>query len=180
MIMNRMNLKQKLLGAAAVFVMLSVTDANAQLTSTLAVEAEVPEACVIDSAAVIPMDFGILDVVFGGTGPAQETLRTSNFDWRCSQGTTITIELDLGLGTGTNLAKRVMTGTATSDTLPYRLEKSDASNWGDTASGTAFTTSAAGFATPETTTIFGIITLPDSQTAEVDVYQDTVIITLLP
>jgi spore coat protein U-like protein len=179
MIMNRMNLKQKLLGAAAVFVMLSVTGANAQQTSALAVEATVPEACVIDSAAIIPMDFGILDVVVGGT-PGGDTLQQSDFDWRCSQGTAVTIELDLGLGTGRTLAKRVMTGTTTGDTLPYRLEKSDATDWGDTASTTAFTTTAAGFAATETTTIFGIITLADSQTAQVDVYQDTVTITLLP
>ena len=175
-----MNLKQKLLGAAAVFVMLSATAANAQQSSDLAVQAEVPEACVIDSAASIPMDFGILDVVNGGAGPGGDTLQQSDFNWRCSQGTAVTIELDLGLGGGAGLAKREMTGTTTGDTLLYRLEKSDASNWGDTASGTAFTTTAAGFATPETTTIFGIITLADSQTAEVDVYQDTVIITLLP
>jgi spore coat protein U-like protein len=180
MIMNRINLKQKLLGAAAVFVMLSATAANAQKTSNLAVEAIVPEACVIDSVGDIPMDFGILDVVVGGAGPGGDTLQQSDFAWRCSQGTAVTIELDLGLGTGTNLAKRVMTGTTSGDTLPYRLEKSDASNWGDDASGTAFKTTAAGFATPETTTIFGIITLADSQTAEVDVYQDTVTITLLP
>jgi spore coat protein U-like protein len=179
MIMNRMNLKQKLLGAAAVFVMLSATAANAQKTSNLAVEAIVPEACVIDSVGDIPMDFGILDVVVGGT-PGGDTLQQSDFAWRCSQGTAVTIELDLGLGTGGALAKRVMTGTATGDTLPYRLEKSDGSDWGDTASTTAFTTTAAGFAATETTTIFGIITLADSQTAQVDVYQDTVTITLLP
>ena len=178
--MNRMNLKQKLLGAAAVFVMLSATAANAQQSSDLAVQAEVPEACVIDSAAIIPMDFGILDVVNGGPAPGGDTLQQSDFDWRCSQGTAVTIELDLGLGLSAGLAQRVMTGTTTGDTLPYRLEKADASNWGDTASGTAFTTVAAGFGTFETTTVFGIITLADSQTAEVDVYQDTVTITLLP
>ena len=176
--MNKMTLRQKLLGAAAVFVMLSVTEANAQ-TSDLAVTAEVPEACVIDSAAVIPMAFGVLDVVNGG-GPGGDTLQSANFDWRCSQGTAVTIELDLGTGAGATLAQRVMTGTNTGDTLPYRLEKTDTSDWGDTASGTAFTTIALGFATPESTQIDGIITLADSQTAEVDVYTDTVVITLLP
>lgn len=178
--MNKMNLRQKLLGAAAVFVMLSVTEANAQQSSDLAVTAEVPEACVIDSPAVIPMAFGILDVVNGGAGPAGETLQSANFDWRCSQGTAVTIGLDLGVGTGTTLAKRVMTGTNTGDTLPYRLEKTDGSDWSDTAGATPFTTVAAGFATPESVQIDGIITLPDSQTAEVDLYTDTVIITLLP
>jgi len=173
-----MTLTQKLLGAAAVFVMLSVTEANAQ-QSDLAVTAEVPEACVIDSAAVIPMAFGILDVVNGG-GPGGDTLQSASFDWRCSQGTAVTIELDLGAGVGGTLAQRVMTGTNTGDTLPYRLEKTDTSDWGDTASGTAFTTIALGFATPESTQIDGIITLADSQTAEVDVYTDTVVITLLP
>ena len=176
--MNKMTLRQKLLGAAAVFVMLSVTEANAQ-TSDLAVTAEVPEACVIDNAAVIPMAFGVLDVVNGG-GPGGDTLQSANFDWRCSQGTAVTIELDLGTGAGATLAQRVMTGTNTGDTLPYRLEKTDTSDWGDTASGTAFTTIALGFATPESTQIDGIITLADSQTAEVDVYTDTVVITLLP
>ena len=177
--MNKMTLRQKLLGAAAVFVMLSVTEANAQQSSNLDVTAEVPEACVIDSAASIPMAFGILDVVNGG-GPGGDTLQSANFDWRCSQGTAVTIGLDLGTGAGATLAKRVMTGTNTGDTLPYRLEKTDTSDWGDTASGTAFTTIALGFATPESTQIDGIITLADSQTAEVDVYTDTVVITLLP
>ena len=126
--MNGKNTKQKLLGAIAVFLMLSVTDASAQKTSDLAVQAEVPEACVIDSADVISMDFGILDVVSGGSGPGGDTLQQSDFEWRCSQGTAVTIELDLGLGVGATLAKRVMTGTTTGDTLPYRLQKSDASN----------------------------------------------------
>jgi spore coat protein U-like protein len=179
MMMNKMTLKQKLLGAAAIFVMLSVTEVNAQ-TSDLAVTAEVPEACVIDSAAVIPMAFGILDVVNGGAGPGGDTLQSANFDWRCSQGTAVTVELDLGNGAGATLTQRVMTGTNTGDTLPYRLEKTDTSDWGDTASGTAFTTTALGFATPESTQIDGIITLADSQTAEVDIYTDTVTITLLP
>ena len=73
-----------------------------------------------------------------------------------------------------------MTGATTGDTLPYRLQKTDASNWGDAVSGTAFTTIALGFGVPETTQIDGIITLADSQTAQVDVYTDTVVITLLP
>lgn len=172
-------MRQKLLGAAAVFVMLSVTEANAQ-TSDLAVTAEVPEACVIDSAAVIPMAFGLLDVVVGGAGPGGDTLQSANFDWRCSQGTAVTIGLDLGLGAGATVAQRVMTGTNTGDTLPYRLEKTDGSDWTDTAGASPFTTVALGFATPESTQIDGIITLADSQTAEVDVYTDTVLITLLP
>ncbi len=177
--MNKMTMRQKLLGAAAVFVMLSVTEANAQ-TSDLAVTAEVPEACVIDSAAVIPMAFGLLDVVVGGAGPGGDTLQSANFDWRCSQGTAVTIGLDLGLGAGATVAQRVMTGTNTGDTLPYRLEKTDGSDWTDTAGASPFTTVALGFATPESTQIDGIITLADSQTAEVDVYTDTVLITLLP
>ena len=178
--MNKMTLTQKLLGAAAVFVMLSVTEANAQQSSNLAVTAEVPEACVIDSPAVIPMAFGILDVVNGGVGPAGEALQSANFDWRCSQGTAVTIGLDLGLGFGATLTQRVMTGTNTGDTLPYRLEKTDGSDWSDNAGATPFTTVALGFATPESVQIDGIITLPDSQTAEVDLYTDTVTITLLP
>ena len=178
--MNKLNLRQKLLGAAAVLVMLSVTEANAQQSSDLAVTAEVPEACIIVSAAVIPMAFGILDVVTGGAGPGGDTLQSANFDWRCSQGTAVTIELGLGTGAGTTLAQRVMTGINTSDTLPYRLQKTDTSDWGNTASGTAFTAIALGFGTPESTQIDGIITLADSQTAEVDVYTDTVTITLLP
>ena len=176
--MNKMTLRQKLLGAAAVFVMLSVTEANAA-TSDLAVTAEVPAACVIDSPGVIPMAFGVLDVVAGGT-PGGDTLQSANFNWRCSQGTAVTIGLNLGLGTGATLAKRVMTGTNTGDTLPYRLEKTDGSDWSDVLGTTPFTTVAAGFATPESVQIDGIITLPDSQTAKVDLYTDTVTITLLP
>ena len=178
--MNRMTLKQKLLGAATVFVMLSTTQVNAQATSDLAVTAEVPEVCVIDSAAIIPMDFGTLDVVNGGAGPGGSTLQSADFIWRCSADTGVTVELSLGLGAGATLVQRVMTGITTGDTLPYRLEKTDGTDWGDTASGTAFTTVALGITTPETSTIDGIITLADSQTADVDIYNDTVVITLLP
>jgi spore coat protein U-like protein len=180
MMMNKMILRQKLLGAAAVFVMLSVTQANAQQTADLAVTAEVPEACVIDSAAVIPMAFGILDVVVGGAGPGGDTLQSANFDWRCSEGTAVTIGLNLGVGAGATLAKRVMTGTNTGDTLPYRLQKTDGSDWSDVLGTTPFTAVAAGFGTPDSVQIDGIITLADSQTAEVDTYTDTVTITLLP
>jgi len=180
MMMNKLNLRQKLLGTAAVLLILSVTEANAQKSSDLAVTAQVPEACVIDSPAVIPMAFGILDVVFGGAGPGGDTLQSANFDWRCSEGTAVTIGLDLGTGFGATLAQRVMTGTNTGDTLPYRLEKTDGSDWSDTIGATPFTSVALGFATPESTQIDGIITLADSQTAQVDVYTDTVTITLLP
>jgi spore coat protein U-like protein len=180
MMMNRMTLRHKLLGTAAVFVMLSVTEANAQQSSDLAVTAEVPAACVIDSPAVIPMAFGVLDVVNGGAGLAGEFLQSANFNWRCSQGTAVTIGLNLGVGVGTTLAKRVMTGTNTGDTLPYRLQKTDGSDWTDVLGTAPFTTVAAGFATPDSVQIDGIITLPDSQTAQVDLYTDTVIITLLP
>jgi len=175
-----MTLRQKLLGAAAVFVMLSVTEANAQQSSNLDVTAEVPEACVIESAASIPMAFGILDVVNGGAGPGGDTLQSASFDWRCSEGTAVTIGLDLGLGTGATVAQRVMTGITTLDTLPYRLEKTNGSDWSNTAGASPFTTVALGFAFLESTQIDGIITLADSQTAEVDVYTDTVTITLLP
>ena len=172
-----MNLKQKLLGAAAVFVMLSVTDANAQ-SSDLAVSAEVPQVCLIDSLPTIAMAFGQLDVVNGGS-PGGDTLQNATFEWRCSQGTSVIIELGLGLGGGANLTQRIMTGPL-GDTLPYRLEKTDGSDWGNFASGTAFTTTALGITNPESTQINGIITLLDSQAADADLYSDTVIITLLP
>jgi spore coat protein U-like protein len=179
MMMNKMTLRHKLLGTAAVFVMLSVTGANAQSTSDLVVTAQVPAACVIDSLPVIPMAFGILDVVNGGT-PGGDTLRSASFNWSCSQGTAVRIGLGLGLGASPTLAQRVMTGTVTGDTLPYRLEKTDGSDWGDAVTGSEFTTTALGFGTPESSQIDGIITLADSQAAAVDVYTDTVIITLLP
>lgn len=175
----KLNLKQKLLGAALMFTLLSTMEANAQQTSNLNVSAVVPETCLIDSAATIPMNFGTLDVVNGG-GPGGDTLQSANFVWRCSAGTAVTVELDLGLGTGASLAQRVMTGSVTGDTLPYRLQKTDASDWGDTASGAAFTTTALGITTPQTSQIDGIVTLANAQTASVDTYTDTVIITLLP
>ena len=47
-------------------------------------------------------------------------------------------------------------------------------------SGEEYTTTASGFAAPETTQIDGIIALADAQLAAADVYTDTVLITLLP
>lgn len=174
------NLKQKLLGVALLFALLTTMEANAQQTRNLDVSAVVPEVCVINSAATIPMDFGTLDVVNGGAGPGGDTEQSADFTWRCSAGTAVTVELDLGLGSGASLTKRVMTGTNPANLLPYRLQKTDTSDWGDTASGTAFTTTALGIATAETSQIDGIVTLADAQAAPVDTYSDTVVITLLP
>ena len=178
--MKLSGLRYNFVGAIALFALFSVTNANAQQTSNLEVSAEVPEVCIIDSPASIPMAFGQLDVVAGGGGPGGSFEESADFIWRCSQGSAVSIGLDLGLGSGATLAKRVMTGVTPTNTLPYRLETTGGADWGAIGSGTEFTTTALGITTPETVTIDGIITLADAQAANADSFSDTVTITLLP
>ena len=93
--MTNMNLKQKLLGAAAVFALLSVTEANAQ--QNLNVTATVPDVCVITTpgtALNLPFDLSTLDVAVA------DFTATVDFLWRCSLGNAATINLSSGAGTG--------------------------------------------------------------------------------
>ena len=168
-----MNLKQKLLGAAAVFVMLSVTDANAQ-ADFLDVRAEVPEVCVITSPINISLDFGLLDVL------SADSTASATIDWRCSLGTIVTIALGVGAGPSANTTTRVMQGANTGNPLPYRLlHPVTGGAWGNTGA-ELFTTTALGLLSPESTLIDGIIALADAEVAAVDVYTDLVTITFLP
>ena len=170
-----MNLKYGVPAVLALLAVFAAPAAEAQQTRELNVSATVPEACVINSPAVIPLDFGVVYPTV-----AADSTASAQFLYRCSQGTDLTIELDLGDDPGATLAKRIMVGANTADSLLYRLEKDDGSDWGDLASGFAFTDTASGFGTLESVTINGVITQADAQQAEVDSYSDTVTITLLP
>lgn len=169
------NLKFNALGSLMLLALFASPTADAQQTRTLDVTANVPEICVIVSPANISLDFGDVDP----TNPAGATA-TAVFEYRCSQGTALTIEMNAGIGPGASFAERVMVGTATSDTLPYRLEKDDTSLWGDDASGNAYEGTAAGITTTESVGINGFITQAAAEQAQVDSYTDTVTITLLP
>ncbi|MEJ2604106.1 MAG: spore coat U domain-containing protein [Gammaproteobacteria bacterium] len=169
------NLKYGLPALAALFAMLTSVDASAQQSRDLNVTATVPEVCVINSPATISLDFGTLTP----TDAADEET-TANFDYRCSDGTAVTIELDLGGDANATLAERFMTHTNGTDKLGYLLEKPDSTPWGDTASGTAYTATAQGLGTQDTVEIRGVITAAQKSAAPVGDYSDTVLITLLP
>ena len=171
-----MKMKQKLLGAVALFPIFFAIDANAQ-TADLAVSAEVPEVCEIDSADPLPLSFGTLDVVSGDPG---DYVRTADLVFRCSQGTTVDIALDLGLGPAPTLAARQMRGTDDiNNVLPYYLETPANTDWGSTVGTNTVNLTAQGINTEDTVTIQGTITLTDIQGANADQYTDTVQITLI-
>ncbi len=175
--MINMNLKQKLLGAAAVFALLSVTEANAQ--QNLNVTATVPDVCVITTpgtALNLPFDLSTLDVAVA------DFTATVDFLWRCSLGNAATINLSSGAGTGANGTTRFMTGPG-AVLLAYSLTAPDTNLWGDGTNGQpGFGVTGAGMGVPDeqATTITGTVALTAAQAATTGAYTDTVVITLLP
>lgn len=171
-----MKISRKLLSAVALFTMFSAFDANAQ-SADLAVSAEVPEVCLIDSPDPLPLAFGVLNVALGDPG---DYVRSANFIFRCSQGTTVDVALGLGLGPTPTLAARQMRGTNdVNNVLPYYLETPANGVWGSTVGTDTVNLTAQGINTQDTVAIQGTITLTDIQAANADQYNDTVVITLV-
>ncbi len=171
-----MKMKQELLGAFALCTMFGAMEANAQ-SADLSVSAEVPEVCEIDSPDPLPLAFGLLDVVAGAPG---DYVQSANFIFRCSQGTTVDVALDLGQGPAPTLAARQMRGTNDiNNVLPYYLETPSNTDWGSTVGTDTVNVTAQGITTQDTVAIQGTITLADIQAANADVYNDTVLITLV-
>lgn len=171
-----MNLKQRLLGTAAVLALLSMTEANAQ--QNLNVTATVPDVCVITTpgtALNLAFDLSTLDVAVA------DFTATVDFLWRCSLGNAATINLSSGAGVGANGTTRFMTGAG--GTLAYSLTAPDTNLWGDGTNGQpGFGVVGAGMGVPDeqATTITGTVALADAQAAATGAYADTVVITLLP
>ena len=175
--MNRMTLKQKLLGAVAVFAVLSVTEANAQ--QNMDVTATVPSVCVISNVATnLTMAFDLS----GLAAAAADFTATADFLWRCSAGTAATIALNAGLGGGATGITRFMQGPGGA-LLAYSLTAPGGGTWGDGPNGApVFGVVGAGMAiaAEQTTTIDGTVTLANAQAANVGAYTDLVLITMLP
>jgi len=171
-----MNMKRKLLGAAALFAMFSTFEANAQ--QNLNVSATVPDVCVITTpgtALNLPFDLSTLD-----TAVADFTA-TVDFLWRCSLGNAATINLSSGAGTGADADTRYMTGPG--GTLAYTLTTPGGVAWGDGTNGQpGYGVTGAGMAAAneQATPIDGTVALAAAQAATTGTYTDTVVITLLP
>lgn len=168
-----MKMSRKLLGAVALFAMFSAFEANAQ-TVDLNVSATVLAGCEIDSPATINMAFANLNPL-----NTADTVRTADFDFHCTAGTSVGIELGAGNGSpAAYLSNRVMQGSDT-NTLAYRLETTASANWGKLADNAEYSMTASGWTTTDTATIRGVITQAQVQAAAVDTtYQDTVVVTL--
>jgi spore coat protein U-like protein len=164
-----MRLNKKLLGAVALFAMLSGFEANAQTTDTrnLNVSATVPTVCLIDSAATINMAFDLSDLASRGT----DYVIDATLDWRCSA--TVPVIVDLG---GVDATSRTMAGP---NPLPYTLTDSLDVLWGDDTNGApsrALTGTGMGLPAQQSTVIRGTLALIDAQAADVGAYTDTVLI----
>lgn len=172
-----MKMKQKLLGAVALFAMFGAIEANAQ--QNLNVTATVPQVCVITTpgtALDLPFDLSTLDVAVA------DFTASVDFLWRCSLGNAATINLSSGAGAGADANTRFMTGPAGA-LLPYTIATPAATAWGDGTNGqTGFGVVGAGMALADeqATPIAGTVTLAAAQAAAVGAYVDTVVITLLP
>lgn len=172
-----MTLKQKLLGAVAVFAALSATQANAQ--QNMDVTATVPSVCVISNVGTnLTMAFDLS----GLAAAAADFTATADFLWRCSAGTAATIALNSGGGGGADGVTRYMTGPGGA-TLAYSLTAPGGGTWGDGLNGApVLNVVGAGMAlaAEQTTTIDGTVTLANAQAANVGAYTDVVLITMLP
>jgi len=154
--------------------MFSAFEANAQ--SNLNVSATVPDICQIDSAANIPLAFDLS----GLAGASADFAATANFSWRCSFGTVVTISLTAGANSASALTRR-MSGPGGAF-LDYSIT-SGAADVGDGSNGAnAITDAGLGFAAVnQVTTVFdGLVTLAAAQAAPPGLYQDTVVISILP
>jgi len=175
--MNRMTLKQKLLGAVAVFAVLSATEANAQ--QNMDVTATVPSVCVISNVGTnLTMAFDLSGLAVA----AADFTTTADFLWRCSAGTAATIALSSGAGGGADGVTRYMQGPGGA-LLAYSLTGPLGVTWGDGPNGApVLGVTGAGMAigAEQTTVIDGTVILANAQAANVGAYTDVVLITMLP
>lgn len=173
-----MTMKHKLLGALAAVAMFSATNASAQASQNINVQATVPPICVINGGGTpINFDFGNVDVA-GGT----DSNLTANFTWRCSTGTPVEIELDAGTTAGSDpAAGRLLESTTNpAATLSYLLcqDATCTIPWGDGTTAPDIVTIGAGMANPATVPIYGNLDGTLAQNAEPGLYTETVVLSL--
>ncbi len=168
-------LKLKLLLIAAIGFAFSGT-ANAQNTQNIDVTAFVPNVCIVDVATTETT------MTFDLSGVATATLpfdATTTLAWRCSAGFNTAIRIGPG-GSADQENRALLFGAIP---LAYNLytDITFGTIWGD-GTGTTSTVPVAGtgMANVGNSTVFGRIPLAAAQAAVTGIYNDTVLVTILP
>lgn len=172
--MTKMTLKQGLLGAAAIFALLSVTESNAQTTQDINVQADVPSICFVDTTTDTQLIFDLSTLAVAGA----DFVDTATFRWRCNSAT---FDITISAGGSTDQLNRAMSGPG--GTLAYNLftDATLTTIWGDGAAGTGVVQETGqDITTVGQTVIHGRILLADAQNANTGLYNDTVTVTMLP
>ncbi len=169
------SMKLKLMAIAVLGFAFSGT-ANAQNTQIIDVTAFVPNVCIVDVASTETT------MIFDLSGVATATLpfdATTTLAWRCSAGYNTAISIGSG-GSGDQENRALLFGAIP---LAYNLftDNTFGTIWGD-GTGTTSTVAVAGtgMANVGNTTVFGRIPLVAAQAAVTGIYNDTVLVTILP
>ena len=171
-----MNMKRKLLGAAALFAMFSAFEANAQSSQNINVTAQVQPTCVINGgAATLDFDFGVIDTATGADVP-----QSAGFTWRCTTGLAVQIELDSGDTPGSDPATARLLDAGGGNVLQYLLchDASCTQPWGDGTTAPDVATVGGGMGNPTNETIYGVLDGTFAQGAAPGSYQETVVLSL--
>ena len=151
-------------------------DADAQATQNITDSATVPNFCIFDGTSETAMAFDLSNVATA----VSDFAATTTLRWRCSNGFNTFISIDGGTTTSDPDNRAMTNGT---DNLAYNLftDNTYAQVWGD-GSGTSTTVSIAGTGMGNVTdsVVYGRVLLADGQAAEPGVYNDTVVVTILP
>jgi spore coat protein U-like protein len=168
------SMKLKLLAIAVLGFAFSGT-ANAQNTQNIDVTAFVPNVCIVDVTSQTTMTFDLSGVA-AAVAPFDAT---TTLAWRCSAGFNTAISIGPG-GSADQENRALLFGAIP---LAYNLytDNTFGTIWGD-GTGTTSTVPVAGtgMANIGTTTVFGRIPLADAQAAVTGIYNDSVLVTILP
>jgi spore coat protein U-like protein len=156
---------------AACLAALPFTAAIADDTGTLAVSANVPKVCIIDSVGAM---------AFGDVNVSGNTDVSADIQWRCSKLSSTNILLNGGGAADVNAREMDLGG----EKLGYQLfrDSSRTLNWGETDGVDAQPVIGQGMGAPsqQTTTIYGRVTPAQAQAAAEGInYQDSVTVTIV-
>jgi spore coat protein U-like protein len=173
--MSKMHLKQKLLGVLALAAIFGATEASAQATQNLNIQAVVPPVCIIDIAtsdAQLLFNLSAID-----TAPATfDGLAT--IAWRCTTGTALVIELDTGVS-GDSSA-RYMEDAPGGNQIAYNLytDNTFGTIWDDGTNGAPVAETGLGMGTVGNTDVNGRILYAAVENAPTGTYNDNITVTL--
>lgn len=172
--MSKTHLKQKLLGMLALAAMFGATEASAQATQNLNIQAVVPPVCVIDIAtsdAQLLFDLSAID-----SAPATfDGLAT--IAWRCTTGTAVVIDISTGISGDSN--GRFMED-ASGNQIAYNLytDNTFGTIWDDGTNGSTVAETGLGMGTVGNTDVNGRILYGAVENAPTGTYNDDVTVTL--